>query len=76
MPMLMCTPPIARWLALVWRCHGVLARALAPREAARFEALSEFQQALRQPLRQPWHLAALALLVVQLAVGLWLSLVG
>ncbi|WP_397379166.1 protein kinase [Pseudomonas sp.] len=68
---------------------GVLARALAPRAAARFEALSEFQQALRQPLqhepapslrarrlRQPWHLAALAVVVVQLAVGLWLSLAG
>jgi hypothetical protein len=68
---------------------GVLARALAPKPEARFEALSEFQQALRQPLqhepapslrarrlRQPWHLAALAVVVVQLAVGLWLSLAG
>ncbi len=68
---------------------GVLARALAPRPEARFEALSEFEQALRQPLlhqpvpsrrtrryRQGWHLAALALLVLQLGVGLWLSLEG
>jgi len=76
-------------LALPQGWDGVLARALAPRAAARFEALSEFQQALRQPLqhepppslrarrlRQPWHLAALAVVVVQLAVGLWLSLAG
>lgn len=68
---------------------GVLARALAPKAAARFEALSEFQQALRQPvllqpaalqrkqrIRQPWHIAALALVIVHLAVGLWLSLAG
>ncbi|WP_394237788.1 protein kinase [Pseudomonas anguilliseptica] len=68
---------------------GVLARALAPRPDARFEALSEFAQALRQPLlhqpaplrrtrhyRQSWHLAALALLVLQLGLGLWLSLEG
>lgn len=56
---------------------------------ARFEALSEFQHALQQPLlhrpapalrtrhyRQSWHLVALALLVLQLGVGLWLSLDG
>lgn len=68
---------------------GVLARALAPRPEARFEALSEFQQALRQPLLyQPevfsgmrrnwplWRLAAVCLLVLQLGVGLWLSLNG
>lgn len=68
---------------------GVLARALAPRPEARFEALSEFEQALRQPLQhqpapsrrtrrygQSGHMAALALLVLQLAVGLWLSLDG
>ncbi|MGB4072326.1 protein kinase [Pseudomonas sp.] len=68
---------------------GVLARALAPRPEARFEALSEFQQALQQPLQQPpamaqrlrqrrpgWQLAVLAVLLVQLAVGLWLSLSG
>lgn len=68
---------------------GVLARALAPRPQARFAALSEFQHALQQPLQpqpatssrirryqQPWHLAALGLLVLQLGVGLWLSLGG
>lgn len=67
---------------------GVLARALAPQPAARFEALSEFQQALRQPLQhpplpqrppgwpQPWRLALLAVLGLQLGVGLWLSLNG
>ena len=68
---------------------GVLARALAPRPQARFDALSEFQQALQQPLRhhtatsgrarrrrQTWHLAALALLVLQLGLGLWLSVGG
>lgn len=68
---------------------GVLARALAPRPEARFEALSEFEQALRQPLlqqpaatrrtrhyRQSWQLAALGLLVLQLGIGLWLSLEG
>lgn len=65
---------------------GVLARALAPRPEARFEALSEFQQALQQPLQQPpaaaqrsrqrqpgWQLLVFAVLLVQLAVGLWLS---
>lgn len=68
---------------------GVLARALAPRPQARFDALSEFQHALQQPLlqqratssrirryRQPWHLAVLGMLVLQLGVGLWLSLGG
>lgn len=68
---------------------GVLARALAPRPEARFEALSEFEQALRQPLlqhpaprlrtrryRSPWHLALLGLLLAQLGIGLWLSLKG
>lgn len=67
----------------------MLARALAPKATARFEALSEFQQALRHPMlhqpaplrharriRQPWHVAVLAVVVVQLAVGLWLSLAG
>jgi hypothetical protein len=65
---------------------GVLARALAPQPAARFEALSEFRQALKQPLQhppapartslrtQPWRLVLLAGLVIQLGVGLWLSL--
>jgi len=67
---------------------GVLARALAPQPAARFEALSEFRQALQQPLEhppapirasvraQPWRLALLGALVVQLGLGLWLSLQG
>ena len=68
---------------------GVLARALAPRPEARFEALSEFERALRQPLSQHsdpmqrarhyrphWRLGLLGLLVLQLAVGLWLSLGG
>jgi hypothetical protein len=65
---------------------GVLARALAPKAEARFEALSEFQHALRQPLlqqsasalrgrryRQHWQLSAIGVLVV-LGMGLWLSL--
>ena len=63
-----------------------VARALAPRPEVRFEALSEFEQALRQPLlhqpaatrryRQRWQLAVLGLLVLQLGIGLWLSLEG
>jgi hypothetical protein len=69
--------------------EGVLARALAPRPQARFEALSEFQSALQQPLmhqperslrkrrfRQCWRLAALGLLLLPLGVGLWLSVDG
>jgi hypothetical protein len=67
---------------------GVLARALAPQPAARFEALSEFRQALQEPLAhppvparlnlrtQPWRLALLGALVIQLGFGLWLSLLG
>ncbi|SFP21238.1 protein kinase [Pseudomonas borbori] len=67
---------------------GVLARALAPQPAARFEALSEFRQALQEPLAhppapvrvnlrtQPWRLALLGALVIQLGFGLWLSLQG
>lgn len=67
---------------------GVLARALAPQAEARFEALSEFHQALLQPLQaqapqlrsgrrqQPWQVVMVGLLVVQLALGLWLSLNG
>ncbi len=67
---------------------GVLARALAPRPEARFEALSEFQQALQQPLqahhallhvprrKQPWQFALIGVLLVQLVLGLWLSLDG
>jgi len=81
--------PLAQFAARLpagW--DGVLARALAPQPAARFEALSEFQQALQQrlqhpppPLRprgwpQPWRLALLAVLLVQLGLGLWLSLIG
>lgn len=68
---------------------GVLARALAPMPQARFEALSEFELALRQPLqlraeptrrtrryRSPWQLVLLGLLLTQLGIGLWLSLNG
>jgi hypothetical protein len=67
---------------------GVLARALAPQPAARFEALSEFRQALQEPLAHPpapvrvnlraqsWRLALLGALVIQLGFGLWLSLLG
>ena len=66
---------------------GVLARALAPRPTARFDALSEFQQALEWPL-EPAHqapiparswlgrLALLTALVVPLVVGLWLGYIG
>ena len=82
--------PLAQFSAHVptgW--DGVLARALAPRPEARFEALSEFPQALQQPLQQSpamaqrlrqrrpgWQLAVLAVLLAQLAIGLWLSLSG
>ncbi|NQD94224.1 protein kinase, partial [Pseudomonas sp. CrR25] len=65
---------------------GVLARALAPQAAARFDALSEFRQALHRSLqhpplsvrgrRQPWRLALLGMLLVHLALGLWLSVAG
>lgn len=67
---------------------GVLARALAPQPQARFEALSEFQLALQQPLQQrrsqalrraplqPVRLAASGLLVLPLLLGLLLSLGG
>jgi hypothetical protein len=67
---------------------GVLARALAPQPSARFEALSEFRQALQRPLQHPvlptrsrgwpaaWRLALLGLLTAQLGLGLWLSLSG
>lgn len=67
---------------------GVLARALAPQPAARFEALSAFQQALQRPLqaalsvapRRPqthaWRLAVVGVLLVQLTLGLWLSVSG
>ncbi len=64
---------------------GVLARALAPQPQARFAALSEFREALQNPAprrapprvsREPWRLALLGVLVVQLGVGLLLSLGG
>ena len=67
---------------------GVLARALAPQPQARFEALSEFQLALQQPLQQrrsqalqreplqPRRLAALGVIVLPLLLGLLLSLGG
>lgn len=66
---------------------GVLARALAPQAASRFDALSEFLQALQVPLQQslanhqvrqkvrPWRLLIVAVLVVQLGVGLLISVV-
>ena len=66
---------------------GVLARALAPRPEARFEALSEFEQALRQPWqsresgarRRPralwgWRMGLVLVLGLQLLSALWLSL--
>jgi hypothetical protein len=64
---------------------GVLARALAPQPQARFAALSEFREALQNPAprrtpprvsREPWRLALLGVLLVQLGVGLLLSLGG
>jgi hypothetical protein len=67
---------------------GVLARALAPQPQARFAALSEFQLALQQPRthveasmrvrgrRGHWQWALLAVLALQLGIGLWLSLQG
>ena len=84
-----CYVPLATFTTHVpqgW--DGVLARALAPQPQARFEALSEFQQALQQPLQarrrralrraplQPARLAALGLLVLPLLLGLLLSLGG
>ncbi|MBU1331121.1 MAG: protein kinase [Gammaproteobacteria bacterium] len=62
---------------------GVLARALAPQPEARFAALSEFRLALQSPApralqpsvrREPWRLALLGVLMVQLGIGLLLSL--
>jgi hypothetical protein len=64
---------------------GVLARALAPMAQARFEALSEFQLALHKPLLHPhvqktkthtphpWRLGLAAIVLVQLLMGLWIS---
>lgn len=84
-----CYVPLASFAVLVpsgW--DGVLARALAPQPQARFEALSEFQLALQQPLQerrsqalrraplQPARLAALGLLVLPLLLGLLVSIGG
>jgi len=84
---LSCYVPLANFAAhLPAGWDGVLARALAPQPTARFEALSEFRQALQQPLEhppvsarvnlraKPWRLALLGALLVQLGLGLWLSL--
>ena len=80
--------PLAHFSAQVpagW--DGVLARALAPRAEARFEALSEFQQALHKPWqhrlstsrRSPraqwgWRMGLVVVLGLQLLSALWLSL--
>jgi hypothetical protein len=84
-----CYVPLASFAVLVpqgW--DGVLARALALQPQARFEALSEFQLALQQPLQdrrsqalrraplQPARLAALGLLVLPLLLGLLVSIGG
>lgn len=84
-----CYVPLATFAVHVpqgW--DGVLARALAPQPQARFEALSEFQLALQQPLqarrsqallRAPLRsarLAALGLVTLPLLLGLLLSLGG
>ena len=84
-----CDVPLATFTGHVpqgW--DGVLARALAPQPQARFEALSEFQLALQQPLQarrsqalrrvpmQPARLAALGLVTLPLLLGLLLSLGG
>ncbi|SNS76234.1 protein kinase [Pseudomonas segetis] len=65
---------------------GVLARALAPQAASRFDALSEFQQALQQPLQQSpgssksaskvvsWRVWVVGILLLQLSIGLLVSL--
>lgn len=80
--------PLAHFSAQVpagW--DGVLARALAPRAEARFEALSEFQQALHKPWQQrapssrraprdqwAWRMGLVVVLGLQLLSALWLSL--
>lgn len=84
-----CYVPLATFAVHVpqgW--DGVLARALAPQPQARFEALSEFQLALQQPLQarrsqallrapmRPARLAALGLVTLPLLLGLLLSLGG
>lgn len=65
---------------------GVLARALAPQAASRFDALSEFQQALQQPLQQSqgsghsakkivrWRVWVVVIVLLQLGIGLLVSL--
>ncbi|MGQ7956396.1 protein kinase [Pseudomonas sp. SP16.1] len=82
-----CYVPLAHFSARIpqgW--DGVLARALAPQPQARFEALSEFELALRQPLEQrrsarrsrpplrPARVALLGLFALPLLLGLLLSL--
>jgi len=84
-----CYVPLATFAGHVpqgW--DGVLARALAPQPQARFEALSELQLALQQPLQarrsqalqraplRPSRLAALGLVTLPLLLGLLLSLGG
>lgn len=65
---------------------GVLARALAPQARARFDALSEFLQALERPLSeaarhkpqtwpQPWRFALLGALMAQLLLALLVTLI-
>ncbi|PAV48148.1 protein kinase [Pseudomonas sp. HAR-UPW-AIA-41] len=65
---------------------GVLARALAPQPRARFDALSEFLQALERPLNdagrsepqvwpQPWRFALLGVLMAQLLLALLVTLI-
>ena len=80
--------PLASFMAgLPAGWDGVLARALAPQPAARFTALSEWRQALHQPLglkpvaraqapRQAWRLALVGALLLQVGLGLWFSLLG
>lgn len=82
-----CYVPLAHFSVRIppgW--DGVLARALAPQPQARFEALSELQQALQQPLERrrsarrsrpplrPARLALLGLFALPLLLGLLLSL--
>lgn len=84
-----CYVPLANFAVRAPRgWDGVLARALAPQPQARFEALSEFQLALQQPLQQrrsqalqrqplqPKRLAVLGAVVLPLVLGLLLSLGG
>lgn len=79
--------PLAHFTARVpdgW--DGVLARALAPMPQARFDALSEFQLALHKPWQHPdaqrrkahtprsWRVVLAVIVLVQLLMGLWISL--